>query len=247
MRILVSNDDGYFSPGIEALVRALSRFGEVIVVAPEQNRSGASNSLTLDRPLRVEKAPNGFLYVNGTPTDCVHIALTGLLDARPDLVVSGINNGQNMGDDTIYSGTVAAAMEGFLFGVSSIAFSLAEKDLTYLEDAARVAADIVGRCADRTLPGPFLLNVNIPSRAYTDIGAVVGTRLGKRHPSEPVYETTSPRGEKVYWIGAAGQAREAGPGTDFFAVAAGNVSITPLQIDLTDGDLLEPVNVWLRT
>ena len=150
-----------------------------------------------------------------------------------------------MGDDTIYSGTVAAAMEGFLFGVSSIAFSLAEKDSTHLDDAARVAAEIVGRCARWTESVPFLLNVNIPDRPYAEIGAVVGTRLGKRHPSEPVFETVSPRGDKHYWIGAAGQAREAGPGTDFYAVAAGNVSVTPLQIDLTHVDLLDPLNVWL--
>lgn len=245
MRILVSNDDGYFAPGIEALAQAVAEFGEVLVVAPEQNRSGASNSLTLDRPLSVQLAPNGFRYVNGTPTDCVHIALTGLLDFRPDLVLSGINNGQNMGDDTIYSGTVAAAMEGFLFGVPSIAFSLVDKGLAHLEDAARVARDIVARFATAPLEGPFLLNVNIPNRPYAELGPPVCTRLGKRHQSEPVFATKSPRGEPMYWIGAAGSARDAGPGTDFFAVAQGQVSVTPLQIDLTYAAQLETVQRWL--
>jgi 5'-nucleotidase len=245
LKILVSNDDGYFAAGLEALVRVLEPFGEVVVVAPEQNRSGASNSLTLDRPLAVTRAPNGFYYINGTPTDCVHIALTGLLEIRPDLVVSGINHGQNMGDDTIYSGTVAAAMEGYLFGVPSMAFSLVEKDLTHLESAARVAGEIVGRHVRAPLAGLFLLNVNIPSRPYDEIGPVVGTRLGKRHQSEPVFATTNPRGDKLYWIGAAGGARDAGPGTDFYAIAQGEVAVTPLQVDLTHNDQLAEVRGWL--
>ncbi len=245
MRILVSNDDGYLAPGIVELAQALEVFGEVIVVAPEQNRSGASNSLTLDRPVAVHRAANGFYYVGGTPTDCVHIALTGLFKEPFDLVVSGINNGANMGDDTIYSGTVAAAMEGFLFGVSSIALSTGDKDSPFLADAARVACDIVRRHALHPLPGTVLLNVNIPNRAYDQIRGTLCTRLGKRHQSEPVFETSNPRGQKMYWIGAAGSARDAGPGTDFHALANGSVSITPLQIDLTHGELLDPVRDWL--
>jgi 5'-nucleotidase len=245
LRILVSNDDGYLAPGLAALAGALAPFGEVVVVAPEQNRSGASNSLTLDRPIGVHRAGNGYYYVSGTPTDSVHIALTGLFDTHFDLVVSGINNGANMGDDTIYSGTVAAAMEGFLFGVPAIAFSMVDKQSEHLDDAARIAADIVARHARAPLAGPFLLNVNIPDRAYDSIAGIECTRLGKRHQSEPVFETTNPRGEKMYWIGAVGSARDAGPGTDFHAIAAGRVSITPLQIDLTHTGLVESVRTWL--
>jgi 5'-nucleotidase len=245
MRFLVSNDDGYLAPGLQALALALARFGQITVVAPEQNCSGASNSLTLNRPLTVSRGSNGFLYLNGTPTDCVHVALTGLLDSLPDLVVSGINNGQNMGDDTIYSGTVAAAMEGFLFGLPSIAFSHVDKGHAYLEDAARKAADLVQRYVERPLPGPFLLNVNIPNRPYAQLQEVRCTRLGKRHQAEPVIRQTSPRGETIYWVGSAGEARLAGPGTDFHAVAAGQVSITPLQIDLTHVEQLAGVQDWL--
>ena len=245
MRILVSNDDGYFSPGIAALVRAASAFGEVTVVAPEQNRSGASNSLTLDRPLSVMEAESGFQYVNGTPTDCVHIALTGLIEQKPDLVLSGINNGPNMGDDTIYSGTVAAAMEGYLFGVPSIAFSLADKADTHLASAERVVADVIQRFLGRPSSEVVLLNVNIPSAAYAEIRGLRATRLGKRHESEPVHKMPSPRGGTVYWIGPAGSARDAGPGTDFHAVAEGYVSVTPLQIDLTHVAQLDRVGSWL--
>src|SRR5215470_11468370 len=181
MRILVSNDDGYLSPGLQALADAMRPFGEVFVVAPEQNHSGASNSLTLNRPLSVHRAANGFLFVNGTPTDCVHIALTGLLDHRPDLVVSGINDGQNMGDDTIYSGTVAAAMEGFVLGIPSIAFSMVEKGFAHLATAGAIAADIVGRIARQPLGTACLLNVNIPNLPHGAIRGIAATRLGKRH------------------------------------------------------------------
>jgi 5'-nucleotidase len=246
MRILVSNDDGYLAPGIAALAKAMQPFGEVIVVAPEQNHSGASNSLTLTRPLTVHRADNGFLFINGTPTDCVHIALTGLLERPPDLVVSGINNGQNMGDDTIYSGTVAGAMEGFLFGVPSIAFSLVERGYAHLDSAARVAGDVVGRYVADPIPGPFLLNVNIPNLPYEAIRGIVGTRLGKRHHAEPVIRGESPRGETIYWVGGAGGARDAGPGTDFHATANGYVSVTPLQVDLTHDEQLPIVSAWLQ-
>lgn len=247
MRILVSNDDGYFSPGIEALARELRAFAEVTVVAPERDRSGASNSLTLDRPLSVRRAANGFHYLNGTPTDCVHIAITGLLDHRPDLVVSGINDGANMGDDTIYSGTVAAAMEGFLLGVPAIAFSLAEKGHAHLDGAASIAADLVRKLAPRLAEQPMLLNVNMPSVERESVQGVMVTRLGKRHFAEPVIKARSPRGETVYWIGPAGSAKEAGPGTDFHAVAQRWVSVTPLDIDLTGGHWMDPVGDWLAS
>jgi 5'-nucleotidase len=245
MHILVSNDDGYLAPGLAALAAALQRFGTVTVVAPAENRSGASNSLTLDRPLAVRRAASGFLYMSGTPTDCVHVALTGLLDHRPDLVVSGINDGQNMGDDTIYSGTVAAAMEGYLFGLPSIAFSHVDKGHAHLEAAAQVAAQLVERVAEGALEAPFLLNVNIPNLPLERLGPVRCTRLGKRHHAEPVIRQVSPRGETIYWVGAAGEARIAGPGTDFHAVAQGDISLTPLQIDLTHSERLGDVAQWL--
>lgn len=245
MHILVSNDDGYFAPGLAALAEAMKSLGDVTVVAPEQNQSGSSHSLTLNRPLSVQESAAGFLYVNGTPTDCVHIALTGLLGHRPDVVVSGINNGLNMGDDTIYSGTVAAAMEGFLFGVPSFAFSLVDKEWTHLEAAARVARRIVSSVMAAAPTGPLLLNVNIPNQEHVDEAPIVVTRLGKRHPSEPVHRMESPRGGTIYWIGPAGAARDAGPGTDFHAVASGSVAVTPLQVDLTHVDQLDVVRAWI--
>jgi 5'-nucleotidase len=245
VRILVSNDDGYLAPGLQALVHLARQFGEVTVVAPEQNHSGASNSLTLSRPLTVSRADSGHFFVNGTPTDCVHIALTGLLDERPDLVLSGINNGQNMGDDTLYSGTVAAAMEGHLFGIPSIAFSLVDKGWRHLEDAAIWAKRVLARYVEAPLPAPLLLNVNLPNLAERDVRGISVTRLGKRHPSEPVIRAENPRGEPIYWIGAAGGAKDAGPGTDFHATATGWVSVTPLQIDLTQTEQLQAVSCWL--
>jgi 5'-nucleotidase len=234
MRILIANDDGYLAPGLAALVAAVQDLGEIDVIAPEQNASGTSNSLSLHRPLSVFKAHNGFNVVNGTPSDCVHVALTGLLPQRPDLVLSGINNGANMGDDTLYSGTVAAAMEGFLFGVPAIAFSQTERGWEHLDSAARVARAIVDEVLRQPpAPGPWLLNVNIPNHPEAEKLPRLVTRLGRRHASEPVIRQTNPRGESMYWIGPAGDAREAGEGTDFHATAAGNVSITPLQVDLT--------------
>ena len=245
MRILVSNDDGYFSPGIQALARRLEHFAEVTVFAPERDRSGASNSLTLDRPLSVRRAASGFFYVNGTPTDCVHVAVTGVLDQRPDLVVSGINDGANMGDDTIYSGTVAAAMEGYLLGIPAIAFSLVQKGYQHLDTAASVAGDLVRQLAPRLMESPMLLNVNIPGVALEDVAGLEVTRLGRRHSAEPVIRAENPRGETVYWIGPAGTAKEAGPGTDFHAVANRRVSVTPLDCDLTGGRWIDPVRGWL--
>jgi 5'-nucleotidase len=241
MRILVANDDGYLAPGLAALVSVCHEFGTVDVVAPEQNASGTSNALTLQRPLSVYTAPQGWRYINGTPSDCVHVALTGLLEHRPDLVVSGINNGANMGDDTLYSGTVAAAMEGYLFGIPSIAFSLLDKGWNNLDAAAQVAREVIASVMSHVDPGgrgarvaPWLLNVNIPNRADSASLPRRLTRLGRRHASEPVIRQVNPRGETNYWIGAAGDAREAGAGTDFHALASGCVSITPLQVDLTD-------------
>ena len=239
MNILIANDDGYLAPGIAALVKACQGLGHIDVIAPEQNASGTSNSLTLHRPLNVFEARGpevrGFKVVGGTPSDCVHVALTGLLPRRPDLVISGIKNGANMGDDTLYSGTVAAAMEGFLFGIPAIAFSQGEKGWAHLDEAAATARSIIDDLlANGPLRGPWLLNVNIPNRPDAVSLPRVVTRLGRRHASEPVIAQTSPRGETIYWIGPAGDAREAGEGTDFHAVASGKVSITPLQVDLTD-------------
>src|SRR5918992_607006 len=227
MRILVSNDDGYFAPGITVLAEALAGCAEVTVVAPERDRSGASNSLTLDRPLSVRRASNGYLYVNGTPTDCVHLAVTGLLEELPDVVVSGINYGANMGDDTIYSGTVAAATEGFLLGIPSLAISLVAEGGGHFETAARIACELVERFRAQPLMQPVLLNVNVPDAAYEALHGTVVTRLGKRHKAEPVVKSTTPRGEVVYWVGAAGGAQDAGEGTDFHAAAAGMGLSTP--------------------
>lgn len=246
-RILISNDDGYFAPGISALVEALSDLADITVVAPEQDRSGASNSLTLDRPLMLKRAANGFNYVNGTPTDCVHLAVTGMLNDIPDMVVSGINLGANMGDDTIYSGTVAAATEGYLLGIPSLAFSLDSRSLDNLPTAARVAREVVARCLREPFAEPTLLNVNVPDVPSAALRGVITTRLGKRHKAEPVIRMKTPRNETCYWVGAAGAAQDAGEGTDFFAVANGFASVTPLQIDLTHVRQMAEVERWLRT
>ncbi len=225
-------------------VQALKGMGELTVVAPETNCSGSSNSLTLNRPMSVRQAANGFYYVNGTPSDCVHIALTGLLDFRPDLVVSGINNGANMGDDTLYSGTVAAATEGHLFGIPSIAFSLANKGWEHIEGAARIARRIVQQQTATPLVGNILLNVNIPSVPYDAIREVRVTRLGKRHPSEPVVKSSTPYGDPVYWIGPVGRASDSAIDTDFGAIEQHAVSITPLRLDLTHYEQLSLVRDW---
>ena len=245
MRILLCNDDGYFAPGIELLARALSEIAEITVVAPERDRSGASNSLTLDRPLSLKRAANGFYHVNGTPTDCVHLAVTGMLEGLPDMVVSGINIGANMGDDTIYSGTVAAATEGFLLGVPSLAISLCSKEGAYFATAARVACELVELLQKQSLSEPVLLNVNVPDVPWEHLRGTVVTRLGKRHKAEPVVRTLSPRNETVFWVGAAGEAQDAGEGTDFHAVQNHQVSVTPLQIDLTHNAQLPLLREWL--
>jgi 5'-nucleotidase len=246
MKILISNDDGFQAPGLVALYQALQDIAQVEVVAPEQNNSAKSNALTLHSPLYVRRADNGFRFVNGTPADCVHIALTGLLDYRPDLVVSGINNGANMGDDTIYSGTVGAAMEGFLFGIPSIAFSQVERDWHHLDAAAGKARELVLQMSSQNLVGSsaWLLNVNIPNLPREQIGHVKLCRLGRRHAAEAVITQQSPRGETMYWIGAAGPVKDDAEGTDFHATAQGHMAMTPLKIDLTDHDHL---GYWAQT
>ena len=253
MKILICNDDGYQAPGIVALYEALKIVADVEVVAPEINNSAKSNALTLHSPLYVHTAANGFRFVNGTPADCVHIALTGLLGYRPDLVVSGINNGANMGDDTIYSGTVGAAMEGYLFGIPALAFSQTEKGWAHIEVAARRARELVLQLAAslEVLPegqmptqAPWLLNVNIPNLPYEQIKGVKVARLGRRHAAERVITQTSPRGETMYWIGSAGPAKDEGEGTDFHAAQQGFMAITPLQVDLTDHERLP---FWSQT
>lgn len=246
MRILLSNDDGYSAPGLEELARVLADLAEVVVVAPERNRSGASNSLTLDRPLALKKAANGFFYVNGTPTDCVHLAVTGMLDPLPDMIVSGINLGANMGDDTIYSGTVAAATEGFLLGIPAIAISLTSHEGRHFETAGQVARQLVQRFIAQPIREPLLLNVNVPDIPLAQLAGTEVTRLGKRHKAEPVVPMVSPRNETVYWIGAAGAAQDAGVGTDFNAIERNMVSLTPLQIDLTHVAQLSAIRAWMQ-
>lgn len=246
MRILLSNDDGYFSPGIARLAEELAGVAEITVVAPERDRSGASNSLTLDRPLSVKRSANGFMFVNGTPTDCVHLAVTGLLDHLPDMVVSGINLGANMGDDTIYSGTVAAATEGYLLGIPSIAVSLASKAGRHFDTAARVTREMVERLRRVPMSGPVLLNLNVPDLEYENLRGFEITRLGKRHKAEPVIKEVNPRQETVYWVGPAGAAQDAGEGTDFHAVAGQRVSVTPLQVDLTHVNQIPLLRDWLK-
>ena len=246
MKILLSNDDGFQAPGIVALHAALQDIAEVEVVAPEHNNSAKSNALTLHSPLYVHQAANGFRYVNGTPADCVHIALTGLLDYRPDLVVSGINNGANMGDDTIYSGTVGAAMEGYLFGIPAIAFSQVDKGWIEIEAAAQKAREIVAQMLQKCLVGdaPWLLNINIPNLPLDVIKPLKLCRLGRRHAAERVIVQQSPRGETMYWIGSAGAAKDDAEDTDFHATSLGHVSVTPLKVDLTDHQNL---GYWAQT
>lgn len=246
MKILISNDDGYFAAGLNILAEHIAKIADITVVAPERNRSGASNSLTLDRPLSVKTAANGFFYVNGTPTDCVHIALTGLMDTLPDMVISGINDGANMGDDTIYSGTVAAAMEGYLLGIPSIAISMSQHNSTYFETAARVAVELVEHYQKFGFKAPTLLNVNVPDIPYEQLRGRTVTRLGKRHKAEPVVQLKTPRNETVYWVGAAGKPNDGGLGTDFYAVANGEVSISPIQVDLTKHAQLTEIKDWLQ-
>ncbi len=244
MRLLLSNDDGYRAPGLRCLARALAEVAEVTVVAPDRNRSGASNSLTLDRPVRARTDDSGFVFVNGTPTDCVHLAITGLLESEPDMVISGINSGANMGDDVLYSGTVAAAMEGRFLGLPSMAVSLVLDGGEHYETAARVVRSLLAMMPEVKMPPATILNVNVPDLPFEALRGVKATRLGHRHRSEPVVRGTDPRGEPVYWVGPPGSEQDAGPGTDFHAVRDGWVSVTPLAVDLTRHGTLDLTQDW---
>jgi 5'-nucleotidase len=245
MNILLSNDDGYRSPGLQVLASALARFGDVTVVAPDRDRSGASNSLTLDVPIRAERLDNGFIRVNGTPTDCVHLAITGLLDQEPDLVVAGINHGPNLGDDVIYSGTVAAATEGRFLGMPALAVSIDSHAPLHLETAASVVVDLVAGLDHETIAPSTILNVNVPDLPLAELRGLRATRLGHRHKAEPVEQILDPRGRPMFWVGPAGPEQDAGEGTDFHALRMGWASITPLKIDLTRHEALASLGQWL--
>jgi 5'-nucleotidase len=249
MRVLISNDDGIEAPGIKALEAALLSLGEVTVVAPDRDRSGASNSLTLDMPIRISKLDERHIRVAGTPTDCVHLALSALLDFTPDIVVSGINNSANMGDDTLYSGTVAAAMEGRFLGLPAVAVSLCSKNHrgVHYASAGEAARRVVQRLRQEPLPADTLLNINVPDLPWSEIKGFAVTRLGQRHRSEPSIGQTDPRGRPIYWIGPAGPESDGGPGTDFDAVRRGFVSITPITVDLTKLSAMESVRSWVGT
>lgn len=247
MKILVSNDDGYLATGINALAQALSEIAEVIVFAPDRNHSGASNSLTLHAPLRVHKVREGRYFVNGTPSDCVHLALSGLLDEDPDIVVSGVNHGANLGDDVIYSGTVAAAMEGRFLGLPAIAVSLVGRHASHFDTGARVAADLVRKLQQDPLAKDIILNVNVPDLPYEQLNGFESTRLGFRHRSEPLVPMEDPQGNRIYWIGPAGDGQDAGPGTDFDAIERGAVAVTPLKVDLTRHEAVADIATWLQS
>ena len=246
MHILITNDDGYLAPGIQALARELAQVAKISVVAPDRNRSGASNSLTLMRPLRVEQVADGSYYVDGTPTDCVHLALSGLLEQAPDMVVSGINAGPNLGDDVLYSGTVAAAMEGRYLGLPAIAVSLVGKPARHFNTAGAIVRRLIQRLADNPLPDDTLLNVNVPDLPDDEIQAVEATRLGFRHKAESLVKQSDPHGRPVYWVGPPGEAQDAGPGTDFHAVENAVASVTPMQIDLTRHNGIGSLQHWLE-
>lgn len=245
MEILLSNDDGVYAQGIAVLANALQSLGKVIIIAPDRNRSGASNSLSLDRPLRIKHLPNGAISVEGTPTDCVHLGITGLLDKLPTMVVSGINEGSNLGDDTIYSGTVAAATEGRYLGLPAMAISLAGECKHY-HTAAEVAKQVILRFMQNPLPKHTILNVNVPDVPYSELKGFEVTRLGKRHIAEKVIKAKDPRGKDIYWIGAAGPEEDAGEGTDFYAINQNKVSITPIKIDLTHHEAIDDLKVWVE-
>jgi len=247
MKILVSNDDGYLATGINVLADTLAEIADVIVVAPDRNRSAASNSLTLHDPLRISKVAENRYRVNGTPSDCVHLALTGFLEEEPDLVVSGINHGANLGDDVIYSGTVAAATEGRFLGFPTIAVSLVGHHLTHFDTAARVAKELVERLIRHTLPSDIILNVNVPDRPYDELTGILDARLGFRHKSEPVVKSQDPHGRTIFWVGPAGPGQDSGEGTDFHVLEQGAVAVTPLKVDLTRHEALPQIKEWLQS
>ncbi len=243
--ILISNDDGYLAPGIRALAEAMQRQARIAVVAPDRNRSGASNSLTLDDPIRAELKDNGFYAVNGTPTDCVHLAITGLLQHEPDMVIAGVNAGANLGDDVLYSGTVAAAMEGRFLGLPAIAVSLVGPDLTHYDTAVRVVETLIENLHVEALPADTILNVNVPNLPWAQLKGIKATRLGHRHKAEPVIRAKDPRGRDIYWVGPPGVEQDAGEGTDFHAIREGYASVTPLDVDLTRHAVLDTLRNWL--
>lgn len=246
MRVLLCNDDGYLASGINHLAAALSEQAEVTVVAPERDRSGASNSLTLDYPIRAKRAENGFIYVDGTPTDCVHLAITGLLEVEPDIVISGINAGGNLGDDVLYSGTVAAAMEGRFLGLPTMAVSLVGEEPVHYDSAVRAVLLLLAGMQRSPIPSDTVLNINVPDLAWSDVQGFEATRLGHRHKSEPVIRAEDPRGRPIYWVGPPGLEQDAGPGTDFCAVRRGLVSVTPMQVDLTRYSAMDELAKWMR-
>ncbi|MDX1442469.1 MAG: 5'/3'-nucleotidase SurE [Gammaproteobacteria bacterium] len=246
MHVLVSNDDGFRAEGIRCLAAELSSHYEITVVAPDRNRSAASNSLTLTVPLRIREESERIYSVDGTPTDCVHLAITGFLDKEPSMVVSGVNDGANLGDDVLYSGTVAAAMEGRFLGLPAIAVSLVSDRPTHFTTAARVAREILQQLERDPLPADTILNVNVPDMPYDQLKGFEATRLGHRHKAEPVVPSDDPKGQRVYWIGPPGEEQDAGPGTDFHAVSRSFVSITPLQVDLTRYSALDQVAGWVK-
>jgi len=245
MHILLSNDDGYLAQGLITLAEGLQKFAEISVVAPDKNRSAASNSLTLEMPLRAHQMANGFIKVDGTPTDCVHLAITGLLTSEPDMVFAGINHGANLGDDVLYSGTVAAATEGRFLGLPAVAISMVSSNPQYFDTAVKVAGKIFQRLLDQPLAKDILLNVNVPDLPWSEIKGFQATRLGQRHKAEPVIKAEDPRGQLIYWVGPPGAEQDAGPGTDFYAVSQGYVSVTPLQLDLTRYDTIDTIKDWL--
>lgn len=245
MRILVSNDDGIYAEGINILAEAMRVFGDIHVVAPDRNRSGASNSLTLHNPIRVKEIAEGFVSVEGTPTDCVHLALTGLLNVQPDLVIAGINAGANLGDDVLYSGTVAAATEGRFLGLPAIAISLVGNEFVHYETAAKVAQKLIYELPRLSLRGQIILNVNVPDVPFDALRGFEITRLGTRHCAEPTIKQKDPRGHTIYWVGPPGAEQDAGPGSDFYAISAGRVSVTPLKIDLTHNESIKRLTAWI--
>lgn len=246
MHILISNDDGYKSKGIQVLINELKKIAQITVVAPSRNRSGASSSLSLDRSIKVTKKEDSFYFLSGTPTDCVHIALTGLMQTLPDMVISGINHGPNLGDDTIYSGTVAAAIEGYLLDIPSFAISMGSVNPKHFETAAKVTSDLIKLYNKKKVSSASLLNINVPDIPYDELKGLEVTRLGKRHAAEKAMEKKHTQKESLYWIGEVGQPNDGGPGTDFYALKNNFVSISPIHPDLTDFKKIEMTKNWIK-